>query len=147
MKLVNKRAKRDYKISEKIEAGIVLTGAEVKSLREGRGSLVGSFAKVKNQELWLYNFVIPAYQQAGVKDYDPARVKKLLMHKKEILAIYTKMRSKRLVLVPLACYTTKRFLKVRLGLGKGKKEYEKREAKKRKDMEREIERTLKGMSR
>lgn len=147
MKIVNRKARRDYQILEEIEVGVVLTGAEVKSLRGGRGSLVGGFARIKNGELWLYNLVVPLYRNADVRDYDPARAKKLLLHKKEMLAFYTKMKSKRLVLVPLACYTKKRFIKVKLGLGKGKKEYEKRELKKKKDSEREVERTLKHVSR
>lgn len=144
MKIVNRRAKHDYQILDEVEAGVALTGAEVKSLREGRGSLVGSFARIKDGEVWLHNFVVPAYRHADTRGYDPARPKKLLLHKKEILVLFQKMEGKRLTLVPLACYMSGRFVKVKLGLGRGKKIYEKREAKRRLDLERETARALKN---
>jgi SsrA-binding protein len=144
MRIVNKRAKRDYQILGEIEAGIVLTGAEVKSLRQGRGTLRDSFARIKDGEVWIINFVVPPYEQAGIKGYNQARARKLLLHKKEITSLLHKIEGKNLTLVPLVCYTTGRFVKIKIGLGKGKKQYEKREAKKRKDLEREIARTLKG---
>lgn len=144
MKIVNRKAKRDYQIIDEIEAGIVLSGAEVKSLRSGRGRLSEAFAKLKDGEVWLFNFLIPAYKQANSRDYNSSRPRKLLLHRKEILSLGHKMESKNLTLVPLVCYTTGRFVKVKLGLGKGKKQYEKREAKKRKDLEREVARALRG---
>lgn len=144
MKIVNRKARHNYQIFDDIEVGIMLSGAEVKSLREGRGSLDESFARIKDGEAWLYNFVVPVYRHADVRGYDPARPKKMLLHKKEILALSHKMMGKNLTLVPLVCYTTGRFVKIKLGLGKGKKEYEKREAKKKKDLERETERVLKS---
>lgn len=144
MKIINRRAKHLYHIFEDIEAGVVLTGAEVKSLREERGTLVESFARIKDGEVWLYNFVIPAYRHADIRGYDPSRPKKLLLHGREILALSQKMQGKRLTLVPLSCYIKGRFVKVKLGLGKGKKQYEKREDKRRRDLEREVARTLKG---
>ncbi|MCH7951600.1 SsrA-binding protein SmpB [Patescibacteria group bacterium] len=144
MRIVNRRAKHDYQIIDEIEAGVALTGAEVKSLREGRGSLIGSFVRIKDGEAWLHNFVVPAYRHADARGYDPARSKKLLLHKKEILALSHKMEGKRLALVPLACYMSGRFVKVKLGLGRGKKKYEKREAKRRLDLEREAARALKS---
>lgn len=145
MKIINRRAKRDYQILEEFEVGVVLSGGEVKSLREGKGTLMDSFARIKDGEVWLFNFVIPAYKQAGVRGYDAARARKLLLHKKEITSLTGKMEGKNLTLVPLVCYTTGRFVKVKMGLGKGKKQYEKREVKKRKDLEREVARTLKNM--
>lgn len=143
MRIVNKKAKRDYRITDEFEAGIVLTGAEVKSLRQGRGRLSEAFARIKNEEVWLYNFLIPAYKHADMRNYNPTRPRKLLLHKKEIVSLFHKMEGKNLTLVPLVCYTTGRFVKVKMGLGKGKKEYEKREDIKRRDLEREMARTLK----
>ena len=147
MKIVNRKARRDYQILDEIEAGVVLSGAEVKSLRSGRGRLSEAFARVREGEVWLYNFLISAYKHADVLNYDPARPRKLLLHKKEILSLTGKMKGKDLTLVPLVCYTTGRFVKVKLGLGKGKKQYEKREAKKRRDLDREVARTLKSRRR
>ncbi len=143
MKIVNRRAGYLYHILEEAEAGIVLTGAEVKSLRLGRGSLEEAFARMKEGEVWLHNFLILPYQHADSRDYDPARTRKLLLHRKEILSLTHKMEGKNLTLIPLACYTTGRFMKVKLGIGRGKKVYEKREAKKRADLEREVRRELK----
>jgi SsrA-binding protein len=144
MKIVNRKAKYNYHIFEEVEVGIVLSGGEVKSLREGRGTLTESFARIKDGEVWLHNFVIPAYRHADARGYDPNRPRKLLLRKKEIIGLGHKMAGKNLTLVPLVCYTTGRLVKIKLGLGKGKKEYEKREVKKRKDVEREIAKTLKN---
>ncbi len=146
MRLVNRRAKHDYHILKEIEVGVVLTGAEVKSLRAGRGTLSEAFAKITNGEVWIYNFNIPSYQHADHRGYDPSRSRKLLLHKKQILSLEHMISGKRLTLIPLVCYTTGRYVKVRLGLGRGKKAFEKREKKKRKDIEREMERTLKHSS-
>lgn len=144
MIITNRLAKREYFISEEIEAGIALTGREVKSLRSGKGTLKEAFARIKDGEAWLHNFVIPAYQSADNRDYDPARMRKLLLHRKEILALTVKMEGKNLTLVPLRCYTTGRLWKIRLGLGKGKKQYEKREAIKKREIEREMAKELKA---
>lgn len=144
MRIVNRQAKRDYQILEEFEAGLVLKGAEVKSLRGGRGRLSGAFARIRQREVWLYNFVIPAYKHTDLRGYNPSRPRKLLLHRKEILSLTHKIEGKNLTLVPLVCYTTGRFVKVKIGIGKGKKQYEKREAKKRKDLEREAARDLRG---
>ena len=141
--ITNRRARRDYDFLEEIEAGMMLAGAEVKSLREGRGSLSEAFVKLKGGEAWVYNLMIPAYSHAGGGDYDPARARKLLLHRKEILALLKKMEGRNLTLVPLRCYTKGRFVKLRLGLGKGRKKYEKRELVKRRDIARETARELK----
>src|SRR3990170_687725 len=143
MKIVNRRARYLYDITEELEAGIVLSGAEVKSIRGGRGSLEEAFARIKDGEVWLYNFLVPPYQHADARDYDPTRARKLLLHREEILRLIHKMEGKKLTLIPLACYTTGLFVKVKLGVGKGKKAYEKREAKKRADLEREVAREFK----
>ncbi len=143
MKIVNRRAKANYKIVEEIEAGMVLRGAEVKSLREGRGSLVEAFGRIKDGEVFLFNFMIPAYSHAVSKGYDPLRARKLLLHKRQIRALEQKTSSKGMALVPIRCYTKGGKVKVLLGVGKGKKEFEKREAVKRRDVDREVERALK----
>ncbi len=141
--VVNRRARRDYDILEEYEAGVVLSGGEVKSLREGRGSLAEAFVRVKEGEVWIYNLVIPAYVHADRQGYDPGRARKLLLHRKEILALEKKMEGRNLTLVPLRCYTRGRYVKLKLGLGRGRRRYEKRELVKRRDMERELARTLK----
>jgi len=142
--IVNRRARRDYRIlSDEYEAGMALSGAEVKGLREGRGSLNEAFVRIKAGEVWVYNLVIPKYGPADPREYDPARPRKLLLHREEILAVEKKMGGRNLTLVPLKCYTRGRYVKLRLGLGEGRKKYEKKELKKRQDIERETARTLK----
>ena len=143
MKIVNRKAGYRYQILDELEAGIALTGSEVKSLREGRGSLLEAFSRIKDGEVWLHNFVIPLYSHASPTGYDPARQRKLLLHKKEILALSQKMSSGGLGLVPLSCYFAQGFVKVRLGLARGKKQYEKRETIKRREQEREAARAIK----
>ncbi|PJE67210.1 SsrA-binding protein [Candidatus Shapirobacteria bacterium CG10_big_fil_rev_8_21_14_0_10_40_9] len=144
MKVLNRRASHDYQLLEKFEAGIALSGPEVKSVREGKISLEGSFARIAGGEAWLFNCHIHPYRFADTRDLDPSRSRKILLHKKEIISLESKMRQKRLTLVPLACYTKGRLIKLELALGRGKKEYEKKEAKKRRDIEREVERQLAG---
>lgn len=143
--IVNRRAKRDYQILEECEAGVMLSGGEVKMLREGRGTLNEAFVKLKDGEVWLYNLVIPAYANSDSRGYDPSRGRKLLLHGQEILAFQKKVEGKNLTLVPLACYTRGRYLKLRLGLGKGRKKYEKKELVKRRDLDREMARILKSL--
>ncbi len=138
MKVVNRRAIYDYQIFEKIEVGVVLTGAEVKSIKEGKISLDGSFARVKNGEVWLYNCHIYPYRFSQEKDLDPSRPRKVLLHKKEIISLEAKIKQKRLTLIPLSCYTKGRLIKFELALVKGKKEFEKKEKKKKEDLEREF---------
>lgn len=135
----NPRAKFDYDILKKYEAGIVLTGQEVKSVRGGNVSLKGAYATLHSGELWLINAHIGAYSKAGnLKDYDPTRSRKLLLHGRELSELIGKMQSQRLTLVPLSVYTRERRLKVELGLGRGRKKYEKREVMKKRAVEREI---------
>ena len=142
MKIVNKKAFFDYQISERIEAGINLNGAEVKAIRGGFADLKGSFVKIIGSEAYLINVKIFPYQYARPEGYDERRTRKLLLHKKEIIALKGRTEGSNLSIIPLSIYTTKNFIKVELGLGKGKKEYQKKEAKKKKDIERSVEQEL-----
>ena len=144
MKIVNRRALHDYQILETYEAGLVLTGPEVKSVKGERMSLEGSFVRVIGSEIYLVNAQIFPYPFARPEGYDPKRTRKLLMHKKEILSLKTKTNTKRLTLIPVECYNKGGFVKLKLGLGKGRKEFEKREKLKKRDMEREMQRELRG---
>jgi SsrA-binding protein len=139
----NRRALHDYEILERFEAGIVLTGAEVKSLRGGHGSLREAFARVREGELWLEGFHIPPYEQAMDKTTtDPVRVRKLLLHRGEIERLIGTTAEKGLALVPLRVYFTHGLAKVELGLGRGKRRFEKRQAIAEREHQREIEREL-----
>lgn len=145
MKIINKRAFFDYQILEKFEAGINLTGQEVKSVKGGHLSLEGSYVKILGSEAYLVNAQIHPYLNARVENYDPNRTRKLLLHKKEIIALKSKIGQSNLTLVPLECYNTAHgLLKLMIGLAKGKKQYEKREALKKKDLDRQVEEELKG---
>ncbi|MBI2617609.1 SsrA-binding protein SmpB [Candidatus Gottesmanbacteria bacterium] len=144
MKIVNKKAHHDFTILDTFEAGIHLLGAEVKSIKGGRMSLEGSFVKITGSEVYLVNAQIFPYPYARPEGYDSKRTRKLLMHKNEILSLKVKLASSRLTLVPLECYTKHGFVKLKIGLGKGKRQYEKREALKKRDMERDIQRIVKG---
>jgi len=125
----NRRARHDYEILERIETGIVLTGAEVKSLRGGRGSLSEAFARVRGSEVWLEGMHIPPYEQAMDKRaYDPIRARKLLLHRKQIERLIGKTAEKGLALVPLRVYFTHGIAKVELALGRGRRRFEKRQA-------------------
>ncbi|MCM8761729.1 MAG: SsrA-binding protein SmpB [Candidatus Omnitrophica bacterium] len=143
MRLENKKAYFNYDILEKLEAGIVLKGPEVKSLREGRGSIKESFARIENQEVFLHNFYIAPYP-ASFEKPDPLRKKKLLLDKREIKHLRRKLEEKGLTLIPLTVYFNKRGLvKVELALAKGKKLYDKREKIRERDVQRDIERRMK----
>lgn len=144
MKIVNRRAFHDFQILEKFEAGIALTGPEVKSVKTGHVDLVGSFVKTGGSEVYLVNAKIYPYPFARLEDYDPQRTRKLLLHKKQVISLKTKIAQSNLTIVPLSCYTTRGLVKLELGLAKGKKQYDHREEMKRKDLEREIEREVKG---
>lgn len=142
MKITNKKAFHNYQITDRLEAGINLLGSEVKAVREGLVDLTGSFAKIIGSEAYLVNAKIFPYKYARPEGYDERRTRKLLLHKKEIFALKSKMDGSNLSVIPLSIYTTKNFIKVELGLGKGKKQFEKKEAKKKKDIERSIEQEL-----
>ncbi|MGH2721954.1 MAG: SsrA-binding protein SmpB [Actinomycetota bacterium] len=138
----NPKARHDFHISETYETGIVLTGSEVKSLRQGRASLRESFAVIRNNEVFLIGMHIPPYPQAGYMQHDPTRTRKLLLHKEEIERLVGRTKERGLTLVPLNCYFDHGLAKVELGLAKGKKLYDKRETMKEKDSKMAVDRYL-----
>ena len=140
----NKKARHDYQILETIEAGLVLTGTEIKSVRERRINLKDGFAQIHNGEAWLMNVHISEYTQGNRFNHDPLRVRKLLLHKKEIQKLTGQTSEKGITIVPLKVYLKHGFAKVLLGIAKGKHDYDKRETIKKRDQEREIRRTLKN---
>jgi SsrA-binding protein len=140
----NRKAYHDYFIEEKFEAGIVLKGTEVKSLREGRVNLQDSYASVKDSEVFLHNCHISPYSHGNLMNHDPIRVRKLLLHKKEINKLLGKTQQKGLTLIPLRLYFTKQGkAKIELGLAKGKKQHDRRESIKTREAGREVERAIK----
>ncbi|MEK7065542.1 MAG: SsrA-binding protein SmpB [Patescibacteria group bacterium] len=144
MKLNNRKATYDYEILDRFEAGVHLSGHEVKSLRGGHAKLEGSYVRIIGSEAYLVGAEIYPYQFARVEGYDPKRTRKLLFHKKEIIGLKTKLESANLTLVPLSWYTRGSLIKLEVGLGRGKKEYQKREAKRREDQRRELEIEFRG---
>jgi SsrA-binding protein len=141
---VNKRARFDYEISETFEAGLVLQGTEVKSLRQGRVSLKDAYADLHNGEAYLMNSHIDPYEQGNRHNHDPERPRKLLLHKREIRRLSGKTQERGLTLIPTRMYFSRGRAKVELGLGKGKKLYDKRETLKRQSAQRDIERAMRG---
>ena len=144
MRILNRKAKRDYQLLEKFEAGIVLTGGEVKSLSEGRAALDDAFVKIINTEAYLINSYIYPYEFTKDSKDDPRRLRKLLLHKKEILSIKNKIQQKRLTLIPLVLYERKRKVKLEFALAKGKQVHEKKEAIKKRDLEMELAQEIAG---
>lgn len=140
MKIVNKKARFNYQIEEKFEAGIVLTGGEARAIRTGHINLSNSYAKILNGEAFLINAVVPI---TGAKDYNQSRTRKLLLNKKEILALEAKIKTRKLTLVPTGVYTKARLIKVEIALAKSKRKFEKKKSLKEKDIERDTERELK----
>jgi SsrA-binding protein len=141
----NKKAKFDYQILEPFEAGLMLTGQEVKSVRAGRMSLLGAYVTIARGAAWLINANIQKYPQAGPQpEYDPDRTRKLLLHRREIQKLAGKLEQKGLTLVPISVYTKGSKIKLEFGLARGKKQFEKKETIKRRDVDREIRRSLKG---
>jgi len=141
----NKRARHDYEILEKFEAGLVLTGAEVKSAKAGRVNLQGAYVIPKAGELWLIGMNIAPYMPAkgAQTGYDAERDRKLLLKSKEVAYLLGKQAAKGLTVVPLSVYTRHRFIKVELGVGRGKTQHDKRNVLRRRETEREIRRSLK----
>jgi SsrA-binding protein len=136
----NRKARYNYAILETLEAGIVLTGSEVKSLRQGKASISEAYATVQGGEAFLLGMHIPPYAQAGYSQHEPLRPRKLLLHKEEIQRLIGKTAEKGLTLVPLSCYFKNGFAKIELGLARGKKLYDKRESIKEKEWKRQVER-------
>jgi len=139
----NKKARHDYHIIEVIEAGMVLLGTEVKSLREGRANLKDSYARIRDGELYLVQAHITPYSHASYDNHDPERVRKLLVHKRELKRLTGKTQEKGLTLVPLKIYFKDGKAKIELALASGKKSYDKRETLKRQTQKREMERAIK----
>jgi SsrA-binding protein len=141
---VNRKARHEYFIEETYEAGIVLQGSEVKSLRDGKANLVDSYARIMRGECILLNAHINPYTAANRYNHEPTRTRKLLLHKREILRLSGKVREKGLTLVALRLYFKNGRAKVELGLARGKKLYDKRETLRKKAAQREVERSLKS---
>ncbi|GAB1820427.1 SsrA-binding protein SmpB [Herbidospora sp. RD11066] len=140
----NKRARHEYFIEDTYEAGLVLTGTEVKSLREGRANLTDGFAAVENDEAWLYNVHIPEYTQGTWTNHSAKRKRKMLLHRKEIAKIYATLREKGLTLIPLALYFKDGRAKIEVGIGRGKKDYDKRQTLREKQDNRDMRRAMSG---
>jgi SsrA-binding protein len=138
----NKKATHDYFIEETIEAGIVLTGTEIKSIRQGRANLKDSFARIANGEVYLMNMHVSPFEQGNRYNVDPTRTRKLLLHKGQIMKLFGQTREKGYALIPLKLYIRNGFCKVLLGLAKGKKNYDKRQDIAKRDAKREVERAL-----
>ncbi len=141
--LENRKARHDYEITETYVAGIQLTGGETKSLRQKKGSLTGSFVRLVGSEALLINAQIPPYRFASQLDYDPKRTRKLLLHKRELVKLEEKVKQKGITLVPLAFEAEGKYIKVRFGCGRGKKQYEKRREVQERDIKRRLQKAFK----
>jgi len=140
----NRRARFDYQLLERVEAGVVLTGTEVKSLRDGRATLTQSWAEVRDGEAWLYGAEIAVYDQGNRANHEPTRPRKLLLHRREIDSLYGKVREKGLTLVPTRLYFKGGRVKVELALARGKEQRDKRRDLAERDARRQMERALKS---
>ncbi|MCE7928827.1 MAG: SsrA-binding protein SmpB [Dehalococcoidia bacterium] len=138
----NRRARHDYDILERFEAGIVLTGTEIKSVREHRVQLVGAYARIRDDEAWLQDMHIAPYSHAGYSHHDPRRDRKLLLHRKEIRRVRELLEEKGLTLIPLSLYLKRGKAKVELGVARGRKHHDRREAIKEREQSREIARAV-----
>lgn len=140
---VNRRARHDYFIEETYEAGIVLTGSEIKSLRAGRANLRGSYARIENNEVWLHDMHISPYEQSGTYfNHEPTRSRKLLLHSRQIKRLLGLVQKQGVTLVPLRIYLKGRRAKVELGVAKGKKLYDKRQSIAERDAQRDVQRAM-----
>ena len=140
----NKRALHDYHILEKLEAGIVLSGSEIKSVRANRVSFNDSFVRIKDGQAWLINAYIAPYPGGFERVYDPTTSRKLLLHRRQIEDLSKQVSGQNLTIVPLKLYTTHNLAKVEIALVKGKKAFDKRETLRRKDVQRDIDRAIRG---
>jgi SsrA-binding protein len=140
---VNRKARHEYAILQSWEAGIVLVGTEVKSLRQGKANLIDSYAKLSNGEVWLVNLHISEYTQGNINNHDPKRERKLLLNKSEIRKLIGKTKEKGLTLIPLRLYFKNGRVKVEIALAKGKKVYDKRKDIAKRDFQRDQERKIK----
>ena len=139
----NRKARHDYFIEDQFEAGLVLKGTEVKSLRQGRANLKDSYAKIKKGELWVYQMHISPYPFAYYDNHDPVRIRKLLLHGYEIRKLYGKLNERGYALIPLRLYFREGKVKILVGLAKGKRQYDKRESMRRRDQKRDLDRIKK----
>ena len=144
MKIINRKATYDYEIKEKLEAGITLLGTEVKAIRLGHADLTASFVRLIGSQAYLINAKIFPYQYSRPENYNPTRTRKLLLHKKQIIAIKSKTEGANLTIVPISLYTSRNLIKLEIALSKPKKKFDKKESIKRKDINRDIEQALKG---
>jgi SsrA-binding protein len=138
----NRKARHDYHIEDTLEAGMVLTGSEIKSVRAGQVNLRDSYAIIRNGEIWLMNAHIAPYQQASYENHEAKRERKLLLHRREINRLTGKLHEQGLTLVPLKIYLKNSRAKIELGLARGKKEYDKRQTLRERDDRRQIDRAL-----
>jgi SsrA-binding protein len=138
----NRRARHDYTIESTVEAGLVLTGTEVKSLRAGRATLTEGYGQIIDNEAWLYGVHIPEYTQGTWTNHEPRRTRKLLLHRKEIDKLASSVKERGLTLIPLSLYFSGGKVKIELGLGRGKRAYDKRQDLAKRDAAREVEREL-----
>lgn len=138
MKISNKKATFNYEIIESFETGIVLTGAEVKSIKDGRINLTDSFVKIISGDLYLVNAEIPQYKYSSDEFYDARRSRKLLVKKKELVQIDSKLKAKKLVLIPLSIYIKGKLVKVEVAYARGRKRHEKKQREKEREMDREL---------
>lgn len=146
MEILNRRANYDYFIEDTYEAGIALTGTEIKSLRKGKANIKDSYAIIRNDEIYLLNAHISSYEQANQFNHDENRTRKLLLHKKEILKLKDKLLKEGYTLIPLKMYFKENNLKVLIGVCKGKKNFDKREVIKKRENDLEIRKTLKELN-
>lgn len=144
---VNKKANHDFAIEETIEAGIVLQGTEIKSIRNGKVQLRDAFVRIRDNEAWISNMHISPYDHGNQFNHDPTRSRKLLLHKKQISKLFGETKQQGVAIVPLKMYLKDGFAKVLIGVGKGKKDYDKREDLKKKDAKREMARVMKDRQR
>ena len=140
----NKKANHDYFIEETIEAGIVLQGTEIKSVRNGKVQLRDAFVRIRNNEAWISNMHISPYEQGNRFNHDPLRPRKLLLHKRQISQLIGTIKEQGMTIVPIKMYLKDGYAKVLIGIGKGKKNYDKREDLKKKEAKREVERAFKA---
>lgn len=143
VEILNRKANFDYAIEDTYEAGIALKGTEVKSIRNGKANIKDSYAIVRNDEMFLLNTHISLYEEGNNFNHEETRTRKLLLHKKEILKLKNKVEMEGYTLIPLKIYFVKQRVKVLIGLAKGKKNYDKRETIKKRDVEREMRKTMK----
>ena len=144
MEILNRKARHDYFIEEEYECGIVLTGTEIKSIRDGKANIMDSYAIIRKNQLFLLNMFISHYKEGNIFNHNETRTRKLLMHKKEILKLNDKITLQGYTLIPLKVYFKSNKAKVLLGLCKGKKNYDKRESIKERDIKRQLDKDTKA---